>query len=472
MSKTLVMKFGGTSVGSVDALINAIHIIRDAKKDWERVVVVTSAMSGVTNLLLDSAASASHGKVDALAQTAATLREKHFTAIEALVTNEAKRNVVIAEIDDLIFSLVDLCKAIAVLGEASPRAMDTVASLGERMSVRLLAAAVADAGIPAQAIESTEFIITNANYQNAHPDFKVTTEKTRERLNPILDAGIVPITTGFIGASHEGAITTLGRGGSDYSAAIIGSVLPADDVWIWTDVDGVMTTDPRIVPQAITLPEISYNEIAELAYYGAKVLHPKTIRPVLDAGIGLRICNTFNPSHPGTRLIASPKSNGKVNGKVIKAVTAIRKQRLITIEGRGMLGVPGVAARAFGAVASTGTSVPLITQASSEQSICFAVPAELAESVLSALQKTFVREIEDEDIDRVWSTEDVSIVTVVGAGMRHTPGISGKVFSKLGNDGVNVLAIAQGSSEVSISLVVDATDTENAVRTLHELIVQ
>jgi len=472
MSKTLVMKFGGTSVGSVDALINAIHIIRDAKKDWERVVVVTSAMSGVTNLLLDSAASASHGKVDALAQTAATLREKHFTAIEALVTNEAKRNVVIAEIDDLIFSLVDLCKAIAVLGEASPRAMDTVASLGERMSVRLLAAAVADAGIPAQAIESTEFIITNANYQNAHPDFKVTTEKTRERLNPILDAGIVPITTGFIGASHEGAITTLGRGGSDYSAAIIGSVLPADDVWIWTDVDGVMTTDPRIVPQAITLPEISYNEIAELAYYGAKVLHPKTIRPVLDAGIGLRICNTFNPSHPGTRLIASPKSNGKVNGKVIKAVTAIRKQRLITIEGRGMLGVPGVAARAFGAVASTGTSVPLITQASSEQSICFAVPAELADSVLSALQKTFVREIEDEDIDRVWSTEDVSIVTVVGAGMRHTPGISGKVFSKLGNDGVNVLAIAQGSSEVSISLVVDATDTENAVRTLHELIVQ
>lgn len=472
MSKTLVMKFGGTSVGSVDALINAIHIIRDAKKDWERVVVVTSAMSGVTNLLLDSAASASHGKVDALAQTAATLREKHFTAIEALVTNEAKRNQVTAEIDDLIFSLVDLCKAIAVLGEASPRALDTVASLGERMSVRLLAAAVADAGIPAQAIESTEFIITNANYQNAHPDFKVTTEKTRERLNPILDAGIVPITTGFIGASHEGAITTLGRGGSDYSAAIIGSVLPANDVWIWTDVDGVMTTDPRIVPQAITLPEISYNEIAELAYYGAKVLHPKTIRPVLDAGIGLRICNTFNPNHPGTRLIASPKSNGKVNGKVIKAVTAIRKQRLITIEGRGMLGVPGVAARAFGAVASTGTSVPLITQASSEQSICFAVPAELAESVLSALQKTFVREIEDEDIDRVWSTEDVSIVTVVGAGMRHTPGISGKVFSKLGNDGVNVLAIAQGSSEVSISLVVDATDTENAVRTLHELIVQ
>jgi aspartate kinase len=469
--KTLVMKFGGTSVGSVDALKNAIQIIGDAKKDWGRVVVVTSAMSGVTNLLLDSAASASHGKVDSLAQAAATLREKHFTAAEALIQNSAKRNQVIAEIDDLIFALVDLCKAIAVLGEASPRAMDTVASLGERMSIRLLAAVVDSAGIPAQAIESTEFVITNAHFQNAHPDFKVTTEKTRGKLIPLMDKGIVPITTGFIGSTPEGAITTLGRGGSDYSAAIIGAVLPADDVWIWTDVDGVMTTDPRIVKAAQTLPEISYNEIAELAYYGAKVLHPKTIRPVLDAGIGLRICNTFNPSHPGTRLIASPKSNGKVNGKVIKAVTAIRKQRLITIEGRGMLGVPGVAARAFGAVASTGTSVPLITQASSEQSICFAVPSELAHTVLSALEKTFAAEIADEDIDRVWSTEDISIITVVGAGMRHTPGVSGRVFSKLGNDGVNVLAIAQGSSEVSISLVVDAADTENAVRTLHELIV-
>jgi len=186
----------------------------------------------------------------------------------------------------------------------------------------------------------------------------------------------------------------------------------------------------------------------------------------------LRICNTFNPTHPGTRLIASVKSNGKVNGKVVKAVTAIRKQRLITIEGRGMLGVPGVAARAFGAVASTGTSVPLITQASSEQSICFAVPSELGPTVLAALQKAFENEITDEDIDRVWSTEDVSIITVVGAGMRHTPGVSGKVFSQLGNHGVNVLAIAQGSSEVSISLVVDSADTENAVKTLHELIVQ
>ena len=466
-SKTLVMKFGGTSVGSADALVSAAQIICNAKKDWARVVVVTSAMSGVTDLLLQSASLAAQGKLDSLAEAESTLRQKHFAALDSLVKDETLREQTKIEINSLILALIDLCNAIAVIGEASPRALDAVASLGERMSVRLLAAVANEAGIKAEWIESAEFVVTNAHFQNANPDFKVTTEKTRAALNPILDAGIVPITTGFIGATPDGIVTTLGRGGSDYSAAIIGKALPADEVWIWTDVDGVMTTDPRIVKEAQTLAEISYGEIAELAYYGAKVLHPKTIRPIVDAGIGLRICNTFNPTHAGTRLT----SNGKKNGRVIKAVTAIRKQRLVTIEGRGMLGVPGVAARAFGAVASTGTSVPLITQASSEQSICFALPAEAASSVVSALEGTFAREIEDNDIDRVWSTDEVSIITVVGAGMLHTPGVAGQVFSRLGEEDVNVLAIAQGSSEVSISLVVDARDTEHAVKALHGLIV-
>ena len=471
--QTLVMKFGGTSVGSVDALIQAVQIIKDAYTKYPRLVVVTSAMSGVTDLLLRSASLAAQGNIASLPQAESALREKHFSAIDALIKNGGLCEETKVEIDALIRSFVDLCKAMAVLGESSPRALDAVASLGERMSVRLLAAVAQHVGMQAKAIEATEFVVTNAHFQNAHPDFEVTAEKAKAILNPLMDNGLAPIVTGFIGATPEGVITTLGRGGSDYTAAIIGSILPADDVWIWTDVDGVMTTDPRIAPEAQTLPEISYSEIAELAYYGAKVLHPKTIRPVVEAGIGLRICNTFNPSHSGTRLIANGHSNGKAYKaeKVIKAVTAIRKQRLVTIEGRGMLGVPGVAARAFGAVASTGTSVPLITQASSEQSICFAVPSDTAPSVLDALERAFAHELEDEDIDRVWSTEDVSIITVVGAGMRHTVGVAGRVFSQLGANGVNVLAIAQGSSEVSISLVVDSEDTENAVRSLHRLIV-
>ena len=472
--QTLVMKFGGTSVGSADALTRATQLIKEACAQYPRVVVITSAMSGVTDLLLKSAILAAQGNIESLPEAERTLREKHFSAADRLIQDERLRAETKQQIQTLITSLVDLCEAIAVLGEASPRALDAVASLGERMSVRLLGAVLETAGIRGKVIEASEFIVTNSHFQNANPNFEETTARTRQRLNPILDEGTVVITTGFIGATHEGVITTLGRGGSDYSAGIIGSVLPADDVWIWTDVDGVMTADPRLVASAKTLPEISYSEIAELAYYGAKVLHPKTIRPLVEAGIGLRICNTFNPSHPGTRLLANGGSNGRAakGEHVIKAVTAIRRQKLVTVEGRGMLGVPGVAARAFGAVASTGTSVPLITQASSEQSICFAIPAESAEQVLSALQKNFALEISERDIDRVWATDDVSIITVVGIGMRHTPGVAGRIFSQLGNNNVNVLAIAQGSSEVSISLVVDTADTECAVKALHELIVQ
>ncbi len=472
--QTLVMKFGGTSVGSADALARATRIIRDAREGYPRLVVITSAMSGVTDLLLKSALLAAQGDTGSLPEAESILREKHFAAAEALINNAELHQKTKGQIDSLIEALVALCRAIAVLGEASPRALDAVASLGERMSVRLLSAVAEEAGIRVQAVESSEFIVTNSHFQGANPDFAGTTRKTRECLNPLLDSGIVVITTGFIGATPEGIITTLGRGGSDYSAGIIGSVLPADEVWIWTDVDGVMTADPRLVSSARTLPEISYSEIAELAYYGAKVLHPKTIRPLVEAGIGLRICNTFNPSHPGTRLIANGNASGKwqQSEQVIKAVTAIRRQRLVTIEGRGMLGVPGVAARAFSAVASTGTSVPLITQASSEQSICFAIPTESADLVLQALQRNFAVEISERDIDRVWATEDVSIITVVGIGMRHTPGVAGRIFSQLGNKSLNVLAIAQGSSEVSISLVVDTADTECAVQALHELIVQ
>lgn len=473
MAGTLVMKFGGTSVGNAGAMAQAAQIVKDARAEWPRVVVVTSAISGATNLLLDSATRAARGDLSTLVEVETLLLNNHEAIINAQVSDPARQAQLKQEIARMISNFGSLCRAMGVLGEASPRALDAVASLGERMSVRILAGVIESIGVAARAVDSTEFIITNTTFQNAHPDFDATTIKTRAVLNPLLDESIVPVTTGFIGATPDGAVTTLGRGGSDYSAGIIGAVLPADDVWIWTDVDGVMTADPRMVPEARTLPEISYSEVAELAYYGAKVLHPKTVRPVVDEGIGLRICNTFNPTHPGTRLVPNLKTNGKTSKEhVVKAVTAIRKQRMITIEGRGMLGVPGVAARAFGAVASTGTSVPLITQASSEQSICFAVPSESAAPVLSALERAFAAELEDNDIDRVWATEDVSIITVVGAGMRHTPGVSGRVFSQLGDHSVNVLAIAQGSSEVSISMVVESQDTEAAVRSLHELIVK
>lgn len=471
-SRTLIMKFGGTSVGSAQAMSAAAMIVKNTLAEWPRVVVVTSAISNLTNLLLDSALHAATGDISQLPDAEKSLRTSHVSIANALIPNSEKRNKTISEIDELIAIFVDLCRAITLIGEASPRTLDAVASLGERMSVRLLAAVIEENGVNAISFDASELIITNAHFQNAHPDFDTTTQQTRAKILPLLNAGIVPVVTGFIGATSSGIVTTLGRGGSDYSAAILGAVLPANDVWIWTDVDGVMTADPRIVPEARTLPEITYSEVSELAYFGAKVLHPKTVRPVVDAGIGLRICNTFNPSHPGTRLVSNSQGNGTSgNGYIVKAVTAIRRQRLVTIEGRGMLGIPGVAARAFGAVASTGTSVPLISQASSEQSICFAVPTEACESVLFQLERIFAEELEENDIDRVWATDEISIITVVGAKMRSTPGVAGKVFGKLGEKGVNVLAIAQGSSEVSISMVVESDRTEDAVKALHDLII-
>ncbi len=465
--QTLVMKFGGTSVGSPQAMSAAVQIVKNARAEWNQVVVVTSALSGVTNLLLDTAACAAQGDVSSLKDAEKSILASHQAIANALIADPNLRARTLEEITVLAHSFVELCGAVAVLGEASPRALDAIAGLGERMSIRLLAAACQSAGTLAQPVESTELIVTDDRFQNAHPDFAATTLKTRATLTPLLAQGIVPVVTGFIGATPKGALTTLGRGGSDYSAAILGAVLPADDVWIWTDVDGVMTADPRIVPAARTMPEISYSEVAELAYYGAKVLHPKTVRPVIEAGIGLRICNTFNPSHPGTRLVS--RASGAKAANVIKAVTAIRKQRLVTIEGRGMLGVPGVAARAFAAVAATGTSVPLITQASSEQSICFSVPSESAQAVLSSLQATFAAEIAQRDIDRVWASEDVAIITIVGAGTRNTPGVAGQIFGRLGQESVNVLAIAHGSSDVSISLVVNQSEADASVLALHEL---
>jgi aspartate kinase len=344
--------------------------------------------------------------------------------------------------------------------------------MGERLAVTVLAAVFFDAGIKTQAVDACQIIVTDNQFQNAAPLFNLTLAKVQTSLLPLLEAGFVPVVTGFLGATEEGIRTTLGRGGSDYSAAVLGVVLGAGEVWIWTDVNGVMTADPRLARDAETIPVLSYREVSELAYFGAKVLHPKTIRPVVEAGIPLRVLNTFDRTKPGT-LIQEQLSEKEIeisaNSTIIKAVTAIKGVQLITVEGRGMLGVPGVAARIFSAVATTGATVPLITEASSEQSLCFAVPVEMAACVIEVLEKTLADEIIRRNIDRIWASEEVVIVTAVCPHMRHKLGVAGKVFSALADHEVNVLAIAHGSSEVSISLVVATQDLEITIKALHGL---
>lgn len=469
---TLVMKFGGTSVGSATAIRETAQLIRDQLDQWGSVVVVASAMGSqpvkVTDLLLQGVHSALSGDAGAYQSVAEALRRVHFAAIDGLLAPEKERQVILAENRAFIDRFVALCQAVSILGELTPRALDTVAGMGEQMNVRILAAFLRESGLAAQSIDATDLIVTDNRFQEATPMFEATTARTQAHLGPLLAQGIIPIVTGFIGATAEGILTTLGRGGSDYSAAILGQALAAAEVWIWTDVDGVMSADPRLVPTARSISLLTYREVSELAYYGARVLHPKTIRPVVEHNVPLRIKNTFNPGHPGTLIVAQAENDHGV----IKAVTAIRNLSLITIEGKGMLGVPGIAARTFTAVADSGVSVLMISQASSEQSISFVTTAASAESALSSLRTAFQAEIQRRDIDQVWDQRPVSIVTIVGAGMRGTPGIAGRIFTALGVARVNVIAIAQGSSECSISLVVDDTDTGRAVTQLHQLILE
>lgn len=463
MKKTLVMKFGGTSVGSAAAIRRVIEVVKTARPDWPRLAVVVSAMSGVTDVLLGAAHAAANGEAG-FHRTATELSEKCLGVLRELAPEAGEvKQIISAQLDE--FSA--LCHAIGVLGEASPRALDAISSLGERMSAPLVAAALAGAGVPARAVDAARIVVTDAVYQSASPDMEATQARAESLLGPMFVEGVVPVITGFVGATKAGVVTTLGRGGSDFSAAIFGVALSADEVWIWTDVSGVMTADPRVVPAARTLPELTFREISELAFYGAKVLHPKTIRPVVERGMALWVKNTFEPAHPGTRIVPD---NGAARGAV-KAVTAFKGQCIITLEGRGMIGIPGIAARTFAAVARTKTSVAMISQASSEQSICFVVPCKAADAVKHALEEEFRLELARRDIDSITSTDECAVVTVVGAGMRHTPGIAGRVFSALGGAGVNVVAIAQGSSECSISLVVDAGEADEAVRAIHGLIV-
>lgn len=464
----LVMKFGGTSVGSAQAISETAALITNIQERWQDVVVVASAMGSkpvkVTDLLLDGASAAARGDVKTALQNAALLRQIHRDTISNLLTTE--REAVLAENGAFIDHFESLCQAVAILGELSPRALDTIGGMGERMSVRILAAHLREQGHPAEAVDASELILTDSRYQNASPQMVQTAERTQARIRPLLAEGVIPVVTGFIGADASGVQTTLGRGGSDYSAAILGQVLDADEVWIWTDVDGVMTADPRLVQEAQSIPELSFREVSELAFYGARVLHPKTMRPCIENNIPLRIKNTFNPHHPGTVIV--PHRTNPTGG--IKAVTSVNELSLVTVEGKGMLGIPGIAARTFGAVAQTGHSVLLISQASSEQSICFATHSGHAFRVTEALKTEFAKELERRDIDAVRSQQPVSIVTVVGAGMQGMPGIAGRVFTALGDSGVNVIAIAQGSSECSISVVVEEREAGTAVQSIHNLI--
>ncbi len=459
----IVMKFGGTSVGDGQRIKNAAGLVFANATQGHQVVVAVSAMSGVTDALIRAARRAAEGDDQTYRAAQRTLAGQYRVALEYAVADSAARTELRNQITVMLDGFADFCRSIHILGELTPRALDAVASLGERMTAPIFAQALRECGAKAESIEATELIVTDDRFTQASPQMDATREKTSARLLPLLDAGAIPVVTGFIGATRGGVTTTLGRGGSDYSATILGCAIDADEVWIWTDVNGVMTADPRVVSDAQTIAEISYAEAAELSYFGAKVIHPQTISPAVERGTPIRILNTFDPSHPGTRIVREPRGNGRT----VKAITAIRRLSLINVEGRGMQGVPGVAAKVFSAVAREGINVLMISQASSEQSICFVVEASGSDRACAALEKEFELEKLRHNIDRVSALANVVIVAVVGAGMKGIPGIAAKVFGALGEHHLNVISIAQGSSEYNLSLVMDEKDADDAVRAIH-----
>jgi bifunctional aspartokinase / homoserine dehydrogenase 1 len=458
-----VMKFGGTSVGDATRINQLIDIVRLEKERDPNVVVVVSAMSGVTNLLLGAAHEAAKGNTAAIESAHNTLLAKHRTALSDLVESDIVREALDTELIRLLDRFAKLCEGIALLGELPPRALDFIAGTGERLSARLVAAALNAKGIHALAFDADKLVVTDDNFGEATPDLAATTVNSRSVLLPVLQHGTVPVVTGFIGATEAGIPTTLGRGGSDFSGGIFGAVLEADEVVIWTDADGFMTADPRLVPDARTLSEISYSEAAELAYYGAKVLHPKTLVPLIPKQIALYVKNSFKPDQPGTRITTK---SGAWNAD-IKSVTSIKDVALVTVSGSGMMGLPGIAAKTFASVAALGVNVLMISQSSSENNLCLMVGSSEAEKTRAALTKALEVEFHHQCIDTIGVRDKVAIIAAVGEAMRGRPGIAGRVFTAVAECGANVVAIAQGSSELNISFVVDEGDAGKAVAAIH-----
>lgn len=458
----ITMKFGGTSVGDIPRLQEVASIVHTYLP--ERPVVVASAMAGVTNALLETAQLALQRDTDRVKKNVEMLKEKHLNVANSLLKDAGRHRELIQRQSILFEELANLFRGVSLLKELSVRSLDAIASFGEILSCLQIAAIFMDHGSAAEFVDARSMVRTDNHFGEAAVDFAVTNENVRRTLLPLIDRGIIPVVTGFIGSTEDGLTTTLGRSGSDYTGSIVGAALDSGEIWIWTDVDGVMTADPRYVKGAKVLAEISYREAAEMSYFGAKVIHPKTMMPAIEKQIPIRIKNTFNPAHPGTLISRTPT----MKDRVVKNITSIDNLSLIAIEGNGMVGVPGVSARIFSALARVKVNVMMISQASSEHNVCVIVPQRDCGRAVRELRVEFEADLLRKIVDNIAVQDDVSIVAVVGEGMKGTPGIAGKTFTAIAEAQVNVVAIAQGSSELNISLVVEQSEVRKAVQAIHD----
>jgi aspartate kinase len=453
------MKFGGTSMGSADRMRVAADII--AKEQKKRpVAVVVSAMSKVTDLLLETLRRAELGDRPLVDASIETLLNRHVEAGRELLGTDARLD----DIQLLIGEFRRIANGVFMLGERPPRSVDEAIAIGERLSSVLLARYMQSIGSPAREVNGADVIVTDAVFGNASPQMDLTRQRCWEQLIPLLATGVAPIITGFNGATADGRPTTLGRGGSDFSASILAAAMNAQELWIWTDVDGIMTADPRLVKDAAVLDEVTYAEAAELAYNGAKVLHPRTLAPLVELQIPVWSKNSFAPHKPGTKIVShfdEPKG--------ARAVTSMSKVALISMEpANALLSGTRLMARALDALALANVEILVFTSSSYRQSFCFLIRRQDLTSALEVLESNLSIELAHGYLKPIEVDENVGLLAVVGEGMRGTSGLAGRVFTAISREQVNIIAIAQGSSELTIGIIVRVDQLDRAVRAVHE----
>ncbi|MBT8219695.1 MAG: bifunctional aspartate kinase/homoserine dehydrogenase I [Bacteroidia bacterium] len=454
-----VLKFGGSSVATPERISAIVDILRSYHKRGEKFTVVFSAFGGVTDGLIEMGRLASKGD-NAYEQLLEDFQHRHRSAAKALLGNGAY-SAIEDQLEENHIDLRRLLHGIFLVQEASPRTMDYVLSFGERSSAFIISQALKKEGIPASFLDARSIIKTDKAFGSANVDFELSYQRIREHYIQSTD---IQIVTGFIASAKGGLTTTLGRGGSDFTASILAAALGAEVIEIWTDVDGVLTSDPRKVNKAFTIPEMTYAEAMEMSHFGAKVIYPPTIQPALSKNIPLRIRNTFNPDFEGT-LVTAESNPGDY---AVKGISSISEISLLTLQGSGMFGVPGIAARLFSALAAQDINIILITQGSSEHSISFAVQPSVARKAKRAAEKEFAREIAEDLVDPVKQEDNLCVVAIIGENMRYAPGIAARLFQALGKNGVNAIAIAQGSSELNVSVVISGEDEGKALNAIHD----
>jgi aspartokinase/homoserine dehydrogenase 1 len=453
-----VHKFGGASLRDARALAAALSIVESADRP---AVVVVSAFAGVTDALIGLAADLSRGNDAAVRKAASDLRRRYEASAREVAAAGDDRQRLLTRVRATFVEIGALTAAPGMLRELSPRSVDHLLSSGEELSARIFAAGLVARGVPSEYVSAVEVIATDGRAGQASPDLAATDRRARARLRPLLSKGVIPVVPGFLGADSEGRVVTLGRGGSDLTATLLGRALSARAVTLWKDVRGFLTADPRVVADARVIPQLNVREAAELAYYGAKVLHPRALTPA--GGFRIFVRPFDHPDEAGTEI----SGRRTLDRYPVKALSAIPGQALVTVTGNGMLGVPGIAARTFSALHREGISVSLISQASSEHSICAGIPDAQADDARRSLLEAFREEIARHEVDGVEMLRDLATISVVGLGMAGTPGIAARVFTALA-PAINVVAIAQGSSELNISFVVEGSRAGEAQRRIHD----